>query len=95
MNLYYREYLGTPCHDKYKVLTELAEAYHAITDSFDKQVCSYEVNGVSMPADAEQRRAINSNALETLQKLAAKAEAAGYTKYDLLDAIGSSRKWRP
>ena len=96
MENYTREYLGiwlekTP---REIFLEELAAEYHNNTEEYDRKVCSGPVvRGSIMPANPNERSAINKNARMELERLKEKAADLRFSTKELMSAI-SRYRWR-
>ncbi len=70
------------------LLHQLARDYHALTESYDRSVCTGPiVRGGIMPATAEQRALINRHAAEVRKRLLAEAMRLGFSDQDFQRAI--------
>lgn len=74
-------------------LKKLAEEYVTKTEQYDRTVCTGPIiGGCIMPRDGtEERSLINSHARRLLEELSVKAQALGWNKSMLLDAIRNAR----
>ncbi len=74
---------------------QLAKEYYERCDAYDATVCTGKGKEGPMPINGDEFRLINVNASKVLREVHAKAEAAGFTKSDVRDAMHEySRKVR-
>ena len=75
--------------DEEKHLHELAKAYHAHCDNYDRSVCSgrHPETGEAMPLTPHEMGLVNQNARKTREALVIQGEGMGLTRKQVLQAI--------
>jgi hypothetical protein len=93
-----REYLGMPEEPTAteKRLRELGDEYHAVTESYDRLVCTGPiVRGSIRPNCAWELAEINRHALRVRERLWIEAEKLGASRADLWAAIRDAARRLP